>query len=167
MQRHRHDRVEALVARQSLRQQSVQRPLQRPHAFELEKMNQFAQRAFIGAVGVNLVESRQPQPAQRAPAGFIQRSAIQKRRPAGGAEELGAEQFRGLSDSGYKRGFGKLRGGGCRRRGNYRGTASSAGRRLPFAPLRIAPAGHWPIQRGEVATGEQATREDPPPANTF
>src|ERR1700722_16899122 len=57
-------------------------------------MNQLAQRAFVRSIRIHRVESRQPQPAQRAAAIFIQRKVIQEGRAAGDAEKLGRERLR-------------------------------------------------------------------------
>lgn len=63
MQRHGHDNVETPLARKGLPQETSERPRQRPHALEFEKMDQLAQRAVINARRENLVESIEAEPA--------------------------------------------------------------------------------------------------------
>ena len=57
-------------------------------------MNQLAQRAFVGTIRIHRVEPREPQPAQRATAAFIQREVVQERSPARDAEEFRVERLR-------------------------------------------------------------------------
>jgi len=56
-------------------------------------VNQLPQSAFIGAVRVNGVKSREAQTAKGASPAFIQGKPVQKRRPAGDAKELGNERL--------------------------------------------------------------------------
>jgi hypothetical protein len=63
-------------------------------------MDQFAQCAGVLAVREGAVECRESLPAKRTPAFAVQRSGIQKRRPALRTEVLGDERLRFLKTFG-------------------------------------------------------------------
>lgn len=60
MQRHRHDRVKATLARQHLNQKTPQWSGQWLNAIELEKMDQLAKGTLVGAGGIGFVEPVEP-----------------------------------------------------------------------------------------------------------
>ena len=68
VQRHRHDGIEALIARQGGRQEIRERPRQRLDRVVLEQVDQLAQRAFIGAEAIRRVKTAKAAAAQRAAA---------------------------------------------------------------------------------------------------
>jgi hypothetical protein len=89
VERHGHDHVEPLLARQGSQQKCAQRPAQRTNPAVLEEVDEVPQLAVVGAEGIRRIKPSQPEAAQRAPAFAVQRVAIQERRPAVHAEELG------------------------------------------------------------------------------
>jgi hypothetical protein len=94
VQRHRHDDVETLFPRKNPRKKTSQRPTQWLHSIELEQVNELAEATLVCPGRVDLVEPVQSKPAQWALAGVVQRIAIQERRPAGAAKELGIKRGR-------------------------------------------------------------------------
>ncbi len=63
------------------------------HAFELEKVNQLAQTAFVGAYAVECVKAGKPAAAEPAAACIIQRGFGNEGRAALDAEGFGAKRF--------------------------------------------------------------------------
>ena len=99
MQRHRHNSIEAFLARQRQSQQASQRLRQRLHASVLEKMQQRPQLAFIESVRVGRIKTAYTAAAQRAPSLLIQRKSIAERRPALRAKVIRRERL-GLCQAG-------------------------------------------------------------------
>src|SRR5262249_39599515 len=61
--------------------------------FELEKMDQLAQRAVVRTVGIHRIEAAKAQPAKRAASAFIERERIHEGRAARGAEIFGGQRL--------------------------------------------------------------------------
>lgn len=95
MQRHRHNGVERSLARKRPSEKRTQRTSQRPNAFEFEQMDEFTERALVGARCINLVEAVQSRPAESAEASFVKRTPVKERSSAGATEIFGLER-RGL-----------------------------------------------------------------------
>jgi len=96
MQRHRYDKVESLVSRQTAQQVPAERPGERLHSPVLQQMNQVAQGAAVGAKGIRGIKSTKAAAAESAAAFGIQRKRIKEWRPAGDAEKLRVERLRFL-----------------------------------------------------------------------
>src|SRR5579884_191507 len=125
-------------------------------------MNQRPQRAFIGAEGVNFIEAVEPQSAQRALPGLIQRMPVYKRSAAGPAVKLGGEPLRLVQAAGTDRDTGDFVEGLFANAAVIRENQIEKTAHYPFGGV-VDAAGHYKSTSG---TGEQATGEDPPPPKT-
>ena len=96
MQRHRYDKVESLVSRQTAQQVPAERPGERLHSPVLQQMNQVAQGAAVGAKGIRGIKSTKAAAAESAAAFGIEWETILEWRPATYAKVIGRKWLRDL-----------------------------------------------------------------------
>jgi hypothetical protein len=89
MQRHGHDRVEALVTGQGGMQKIAQRARQGIDLSVFEEVNQLPQNAFVGAETIGCVKTAKAAAAQSAAAFGIEWKTILEWRPAAYTEVVG------------------------------------------------------------------------------
>ena len=150
VQRHGHDHIKTLIARDRDREQVAEGSGQSLDPAVFQQVNELAQGSLVGPIRVGRVESVQPQPAKRAPAFLVERMPIQERGAARDAEIL------------------RFQRNGCAKAGRTdRNTRDDL--EAPVAnPARIGvnkrKKGGCYITGSRCDVRDPSTREDPPPS---
>ena len=157
VQRHRCDRVEALIPRKSCRKQLTQAARQGLHSGVLEKVDQFAQNVLIRSIRVRRIKTAKTAAAESAASFLIQGKCILERRPATATEEFGAQRLGSLQAI-------PADWNACDRTKGLAANAAIVGIKQGKKGVRCC-SDYRGTEFGNF--DESATREDPPPTSGF